>query len=370
MKEKIADDNFGSADMKKILFLFAAVISFTCCQGTTPAIRDDTGQVVEGSIAILEEIELDGIRQTICIRGESGDNPVLLVLHGGPGSSEMFLVNRYNCELEKEFIVVNWDQRGSGKSYHSGIPEETMNVRQFLSDTEELVAYLKEKFSKKKIFLLGHSWGTLLGVLYASENPDSLYAYIGVGQISDMAESERLSWQFVLSESRRENRKGYLKELESMTGPAPYWDPENCPDWFDRLARQREILLKLGGSVYGRTNYNEWINAALKSKEYNLTDIINYFRGEIFSVRQMWAEVMTYNLMKQVDRLEVPVYLMSGRYDHQVSSVLSYRYYENLSAPFKKFIWFDFSGHSPLFEEPDKFNSILVNDIRAAWYGD
>jgi pimeloyl-ACP methyl ester carboxylesterase len=149
----------------------------------------------EGEVDILEKVEIGGVEQWIMANGKSNDLPVLLWVHGGPGAAQMAGGRYYNGSLEDEFIVVHWDQRGAGKSNSENFDENTLNVNQFLSDVEDMTEYLKERFGKEKIFLLGHSWGSYIGILSVSKNPESYHGYIGVSQVVLIKDQQILAYE-------------------------------------------------------------------------------------------------------------------------------------------------------------------------------
>jgi pimeloyl-ACP methyl ester carboxylesterase len=137
--------------------------------------------------------------------------PALILLHGGPGASEAALFRHYNAELERHFLVIYWEQRGAGQSYDSDIPPESMTIAQFVRDLDEVVELVRRRFQKRRVILLGHSWGTVLGTIYSYEHPEKVAVYVGVAQISDKRREDAISCQFALaSAQRRRNR--------SMTG--------------------------------------------------------------------------------------------------------------------------------------------------------
>jgi pimeloyl-ACP methyl ester carboxylesterase len=173
-------------------------------------------------ISSLQQVTLGNVKQWILIRGEDTSNPILLFLHGGPGFPQMPFTHIDSRRLEKHLIVVNWDQRGAGKSYNDGaIPKETMTIEQFLSDTHELIRYLKARFSKDRLFLIGHSWGSILGLYTAYRHPDDLYAYIGMGQVVNMEESELISYHYTLERAREADDSDAI-EILTKIGPPPY----------------------------------------------------------------------------------------------------------------------------------------------------
>ncbi len=182
--------------MRKILKSLAAaaailalllVILLIIKRPRTPKIKDEAGRSLAGGIAALEKISLGGQPQWILIRGQDRALPVLLFLHGGPGMPMMYLAHTFQRHLEDSFVCVQWDQRGAGKSYYSGMPTQNLTVEQILKDAEELVQELQVRFGQNKIYLAGHSWGSYLGMLLIQRHPKLFHAYIGIGQVVDEA---------------------------------------------------------------------------------------------------------------------------------------------------------------------------------------
>ena len=166
--------------MRTILSLLFLVAMPLCAENYPEQLR----------IKIFEPISINGTKQWVLIRGNDESKPVLLYLHGGPGQSLIPFAYKATNKLVNDFIVVYWDQRGTGLSYDESIPDETMTIDQFIEDTRSVTEYLKRKFNKDKIYLLGHSWGTVLGTLVIQKYPDDYYAYIGVGQVVNSEEQE------------------------------------------------------------------------------------------------------------------------------------------------------------------------------------
>jgi pimeloyl-ACP methyl ester carboxylesterase len=313
------------------------------------------GKVIPGSVSVMEEIYLGGIKQTIYIRGMDRTKPVILFLHGGPGSPESMAVKYFNGPLEKQFIVVNWDQRGSGKSYSPFIPEETMNPQQFVSDAVDLSEYLKKRFKKEKIYLVGHSWGSLLGIYTIRKRPDLFYAYIGIGQVVNFMENEKLSYEFTLDQARKKRDTAALEELAGISG---YYLPENFR--FLKLMKQRKYLTKYGGAIYGSDNYDLLFKIDLKD-EYSLFDIITFLLGSYKSLSAMWPGLLASTNLEKTDlEFQIPVYFFTGAHDYNVPFELTEKYYKEIKAPKKGIVWFDKSAHMPNFEEPEKFMTELT----------
>lgn len=312
------------------------------------------------SVASLEEIEIGGIKQHILVRGNNVKNPILLFVHGGPGCSMIGLVRHFHSELEKHFVVVSWDQRGCCKSYDKKIPKKDMTLDNFVQDCHELIGKLKKRFKKKKIYLVGHSWGSIVGTLVAKKYPKDLHAYIGVSQVVDMLRAEEVAHDFCVDVASDQNDKKALKELKKFK----WMTPKLGDKYLKRVDVERKYVHEYGGSIYGRRDINNLIKVIVHSVEYTLKDLFNLVRGWDFSVKCLWRDMVKIEFSKQVKELKVPVYFLQGKYDYQTPAILVKEYYKILKAPKKKVFWFEKSAHNPLFEEPEKFNKILVKILK------
>ena len=305
-------------------------------------------------IQAVEQVKLGGLDQWIYIRSEDQSNPVMLFLHGGPGSPEAPPVTLHNTGLEEHFVVVNWDQRGAGKSYRRNIPAETMNLEQFIQDALELSEMLIDRFGVEKIYLVGHSWGTIVGTHAAERRPDLFHAYIGIGQAVDFIEAEKISYRFTLDRAKETGNTQAIAELEAI-GPPPY----NPEDFQESIGIQRKWLFKFGGEAYGKTNRPAYerqiITEVLFFPDYTLFDTYRFLAGNLSSFKLLLDDLLAVDFVNQVPGLEVPVYFIAGRYDYVTVSEMVELYYEILDAPQKELIWFEYSAHSPNFEEPELF---------------
>lgn len=322
--------------------------------GKTRPFHGPTGEVVPGSIAEVNYLHLGGLDQWVMIRGESRTNPPLILLHGGPGFSETFFFRHFNAPLEKAFTVVYWDQRGSGKSFDSKIPRSSMTVEHFIADLDELVEAVCKRVGQKKVVIFGHSWGSVLGVLYAARFPEKVAAYVGSGQLGDWLASESASYAFVLAEAQRRNNRKALRELRAI-GPPPYSAKSL---WTERI-----WLNRLEGQLNVRTLW-DFGRILLSGPEQSIFDLPNLLRGFRFSLNAMWAEVSQMNLVNLVPALRIPVFFFLGRHDHWVPSATSVAYFEALTAPSKRLVWFEESGHEPFVDEPAKFNALMAELVR------
>lgn len=305
----------------------------------------------ELSVASLEKIDLGGLEQTILIRGENIEHPIILFLHGGPGTSQIGFAPKFQKPLEKEFVVVNWDQRGAGLSFSPNLKPEDLTIDDFVKDGIELITYLLKRFDKKKLFLVGHSWGTILGTMIAQQCPELLYSYIGIGQIANMQQGEKISYDYVMKCVRESGDKKALRKLESV---------EYNPRSQNYLKIQRRLLNKFGASIRNISMYQLIYSNILSINEYKFRDWLASVRGGRLSLRYLWDEILTIDFMTQVKALKVPTYIFAGQYDYQTPFELSKAFLDQLDAPYKAFIQFEHSAHAPNFEEAEKFCEEVV----------
>jgi pimeloyl-ACP methyl ester carboxylesterase len=316
----------------------------------------------ENSIASLETVTIGGIDQTMLIRSEDTSNPILLYLHSGPGATEMVSFRSYHHELEKHFTVVIWEQRGTGKSYDSSMSAESMTIDTMVSDAGKVIQYLLDKFRQKKLFVVGHSWGSLLGVLTAQKYPESIYAYVGSGQEVNPTEGEKISYEFALDKATALNNMQAIKELNKINSENDYLTVKDNPSWYDDLIMQRKWLVKFGGETYNQSN-SFLIVPALLPSEYTLGDFIRFGQGVQFSLKTLWPQIMQINFMESASSLSVPVFFLQGRHDYNTPASLVEDYYNALYAPYKELIWFENSAHHPMYEEAKAYDQILIDKL-------
>ena len=306
------------------------------------------------SVATMETAVVGGVPQRFWFRGSSRDNPALVLLHGGPGGSLGALFRRYNAELERHFLVVTWEQRGAGRSYQRGISSASMTVAQFVHDLGEVVELVKTRFHQSKVIFLAHSWGTILGTLYAHRHPENVAAYVGVGQIADMPKGEQLSYDFALSEAVRSGNRKAIAALGRI-GPPPHT--------LSAMLTERRWVSHFGGNIYTTPTATELVLEALQADEFNLLDLIKLFQGSQFSTKYLWPEMSRINFTETNLSFEVPVLFLLGRHDRVVPCALAAAYLGQISAPYKKIVWFEHSAHNPNYEEPEKFNRVVLEEL-------
>ncbi len=356
--------------MKKMLLVFLyivgvlliivaglAVILWVKSPGKADPIADLNGNVIAGSISTIEKITLGGQEQYLIIRAKDITKPVMLFLHGGPGSPEIAFMKNSNQAIEKDFVMVYWEQLGAGKSWSKNILPESMNIGKFISDTRELSIYLANRFKQEKIYILGHSWGTLLGVLTAHKYPALFHAYFGVGQVAFQYKAEQISFKWVKEQANKYNDRDAQKALSKISFPD---SSANDKTWVDYLMVERKYVTHFGGGLTHKTT-GMWpvIKTLINTNEYTFNEKINYLSASLQSLKLLWPEVVNKNLFREIDSLQIPVYIFQGKYDYQTPYSVALEFYTQLKAPHKEFFTFENSAHSPLLEEVDKFNSIV-----------
>jgi proline iminopeptidase len=320
-------------------------------------------------IDVLEKLRIGGIDQWVSIRGRDRNNPVLLFIHGGPGAVAMPLSHGFQDAWEEFFTVVQWDQRGAGKTYSANDPEKvarTMSVDRMNRDAEELVTYLLSRFHKEKLVVFGHSWGTIVGVNLAKRHPEWLNAYVGMGQVVSLDEDEAASYQFSLAEARRRGDAQGVKALEAL---APFPPPVGqSAQYMAKVIAMSGWLDKYDGLVADPdTSLGALFFALmLSSPAYDLQDIFDQVKGtsRAFSVDHLFDQVAAQNLRLLGYDFDCPIILLLGRHDQTTSSNLAAEYFERIRAPAKKLVWFEHSGHFPFLEEPGAVAHALIDVVR------
>jgi pimeloyl-ACP methyl ester carboxylesterase len=350
--------------IRKFAFAAALMAPLAAGAGEPPdphAILAEYGKIVsDHGIDEAKAVEIGGIRQWITVRGRERDNPILLVIHGGPAAPE--LPNRYLFEpaWDDYFTVVEWDQRGSGKTFELNDPAAvapSMHKERMIEDAEEMVAYLRKTYGRDKIFVLGHSWGSLVGLSVAQRHPDWLYAYIGVGQIIAMKKAEKLGYDWTLAQARK---AGNAKAVQELTAIAPYPEADGSVP-LDKLGTERKWSIAFGGLIHGRSSYDTLENTEKISPDYSEADFKAIDQGSAFSLPKLLPELMSQDF-SGLTHLDCPVLMFLGRTDYTTPVPLAEQWFDKVQAPKKKLVWFEQSSHMVFEEEPGRFLVHLVED--------
>ena len=339
----------------KYIIVFITLLATVSCS-MTKKIKTPNG------IAESQYLEINNTKQYVLIRSVDINNPVVLFLHGGPGATETSMLRKHNSELEKHFTVVYWDQRNAGKSYDKKFPKEEIKVKKYIEDVDVLVSYLKNKFKKDKILLVGHSWGSRLGMYAIQQHPENYIAYIGVAQDVSAYECELMSYQYALNKAKELNKKKAIRKLEEMGEPQNGEYTKMYKTGIKGYWAQKRMLMSLGGDSYKKGIYLEWMSSVWLSREYSFSDVLRFMKVFNFSFNNIVVDpdFNNFDFIKQIPEVEIPVFFISGSHDYILPWTLVEKYCDSLKAPHKEFILYDKSGHNLLFEEPDKFNNEII----------
>ncbi|MGA7825411.1 MAG: alpha/beta hydrolase [Steroidobacteraceae bacterium] len=320
-------------------------------------------KIVSGKgVEELLEIEIGGTKQWISVRGRDRQNPMLLMIHGGPASPEMPTSWWFQGGWEDYFTVVQWDQRGAGKTYDANDPElirPTLSLDRITADAAEVVQYLRSRYVKKKIFVLGHSWGSLVGLKLAHEHPEWLYAYIGMGQVINGRLGEHVGYETTLRIAEQTGNARAVKELKLI---APYPNPDGSLP-LDKINKERTWSVAFGGLTWGRTSLDYYSDLTQFAPEYTEADVAAIDKGSRLSLGPLLPDLINFDYSKVLE-WHCPIIIFAGRHDFTTPSSVVADWFARIQAPKKQFIWFENSAHMVMVEEPGRMLVHLVEDVR------
>ena len=321
--------------------LFLSLVFAYSIKSFTPPI------FARNSIAELRMLNVNGDRQYLLIRGADKNLPIILFVHGGPGMPAMYLAHDFQRELEAHFIMVHWDQRSSGKSFKADASTDQLSTSLLLNDMDAVVDYLRDQFGAERIWLVGHSHGSYLGVLYARRKEEKVCAFVGIGQVTDDSTAGPV---FSLQRSFLEDRREELG-----LGPGIAVDNSNL----------EELLFKSGSELYGETTFAPLLLSGLMAPEYNLLDSLNVAKGSSFSSRYMRYD-MPRDLLTNERQFNIPVALIMGRHDMVTPTQLAKEYFDRIEAPLKAWFEVEDAAHFPHFEKPRRFTAVML-ELKESW---
>lgn len=312
------------------------------------------------AVDFKKKIPVNGAMQKIHVISNDISLPVLLFLHGGPGVVNRHSVIADNKDLLDSFTIATWDQRGTGGSY-KGVDHNALTIDQLVEDANGVVNFLCEEFNKEKIFVIGGSWGSLLGIRLAYAHPEHLAAFVGFGQFVDGAKNENISYQFTLDQAKAAGDEETVRKLESVGPPIK----GVYKGGFDGMMVQRNAMMKYGGyskSEGKRSYYDSFVKPMLLSGEYSLSDLLGIIFGYKKVLKVMWPEIGQEDLTKYTE-FSVPIYVFDGRLDMNTPAELVEDWFAKIYAPHKELIWFENSGHNPMGDEPERFKKLLKEKL-------
>jgi len=343
-----------------LLLIFLLYFSFLYSRtGQPKQFLDKNNKLIVNSISEKVFINVNGIKHGMYLKGKNINNPVLLFIHGGPGMPEYIFSQQYKSSIEDDFTVCWWEQRGSGLSYDSNLNINDLNSNQLIMDTLEITNYLRKRFKIDKIYLMAHSWGSFIGIKTVEKYPELYKAYIGIGQISNQLESEKIAYEFMLNKYEKEKNLKMLKKLKSFS-------INNGKLSSEYLKYRDELMHKAGiGTTHDMKSVISGIFLpTLYTTELTISEKINLWKGKIFSSKSKLSdELYSTDLSLEIENIKVPAYFFSGIYDYTVAYPLSLKFFEKINAPIKGFYTFKNSAHSPIFEEKERFKEILTKDV-------
>jgi pimeloyl-ACP methyl ester carboxylesterase len=361
------------SDTRPVSRLAALLLALLACLMAAPTFAADAALareilrearriVTPDGIEELVPLSIGGTTQWVSIRGRHRANPVLLVLHGGPASPEMPSSWFFQNGWEDYFTVVQWDQRGAGKSYRANDPAvigPTLSLERVVNDAAEFVGLLRTRLGVPKVFVPGHSWGSLVGLRLAERHPELLYAYIGAGQVIDFAAGERVGYRNTLAAAEAAGNARAVADLKAL---APYPDADGHVP-IEKLGVERRWSVALGGLSYRRDDYGYYERLFRLSPEYSDADVEAIDHGSALSLPALLPDLMAFNASRDT-HFGCPIVMFEGRHDDTTPSEVVADWFAHVEAPAKRLVWFESSAHMMMLEEPGAFLVHLVEDVR------
>ncbi|HZW01559.1 MAG TPA: alpha/beta hydrolase, partial [Candidatus Deferrimicrobium sp.] len=334
---------------------------------STPPVLDANGQPVPGSLAELTTVELGGRDHAVMLRAADPDTPVLLYLAGGPGQSDLALSRSLTTGWLEDIVFATFDQRGNGKSYPAIDPASEMTLERAVADVVELSEYLRERFDEERIYLMGESWGTLLGVLAVQARPDLYHAWIGSGQMVDVVETDQGVYRDLVAFAEETGDGDLLASLRAV-GEPPYrdipWANSNLLAWYEHLYKPYTPSegYRARGEASGLDPFG------IVGSEYAFIEKANVLRGLIDTFTILYPQLYTLDLRETASRLQVPVYILDGLAELQARRGPMLEWFDGLEAPHKERIPFEAAAHAVAFEQADAVQALLTETIIPATY--
>lgn len=330
--------------LRSIKYILVGILVIVAFQFFKPTWT--TNIIGERSINELRKLKVNGIELETMIRGYDKDNPIIIFVHGGPCCSEIPYARKYQDLLEKDFTVVNYDQRGSGKSYEFGKDYSNVNANTHVGDLIELTKNIEQYLGQDKVILIGHSYGTYLATRAVSQEPELYRAYVGIGQVSNMVEGELDSLDKCVEAAKLKEDKEDYEYLESIRKNIENGD----------MITPREYIRKYNFAARNIDENGDYFKGFLFGPEYNWVDALRFYSASSKYQQVLIKEVVDKSITELVKTIDVPVYFLMGKYDGMTSPKIAEKYLNNLDVKEEKqMVIFEDSAHYPQFEEKEKF---------------
>jgi len=341
-----------------IAIMLLLVFLASCAHTST--VRDYDGEIIMLEVDERQRVTINGIRQRIYLAGAHKESPLLLWLDGGPGGSEVAWVRSYLGALHTSFTVVCWDQRGTAGSYRT--PKGSLTVHQYVQDVIALSELLCKQFGQEKIFLVGHSWGSVIGLLAAQKRADLYHAYIGAAQHINSMENDAIGWRMILDGAQAQGDGKTVKRMEKM-GPPPYTkvnkDGSVSADG-DAYYQVLKRLYHYSPSAPADRTFSSM--KLFNAPEHTLGSKINLVRGLLRGVKVVYSQLAFLDMEEMVTSIECPLLVVNSRYDMTCVASISERWFDKVEAPGKRLLWLEESGHNGVFTQPVEFIGFLERE--------
>ena len=340
------------------ILILVAVLEIWSIPGKPQPFVAADGKPLAGSLSEKVFVDINGVRQGMFIKSRNTANPVLLYLHGG--MPDYFLSRQYPTGLDHYFTMVWWEQRGAGLSYDPHAAPGLVTLEQAISDTLAVTNYVRQRFGKDKIYLMGHSGGTFIAIQTAARQPELYYAYIGVAQVSNQLKSEKEAYDYILAKSKANGNMDMVRRLEA----APVTIEGGTPQGWLQVRDAGMHSLGIGTMHNMDSVLTGIILPSVQNPDYTLPEKVSMWRAKAASgVSPLWHDAITTDLSQTLPEFNLPVYFLQGIYDGTCSYTEARAYFEKLKAPVRGFYTFENSAHSPIFEEPGKVQQIMQVDV-------
>jgi pimeloyl-ACP methyl ester carboxylesterase len=330
-------------------FTRTALLGFILVIGTVLFSELTSHTPATSNIAEIERVRINDTNQYITVRGEEEDNPIILFLAGGPGGSQLQPTRMFLSDLEEDYTIINWEQPGSGMSYHA-YNREDLTVEQYILDAHELTTYLKETYDKEKVYIIGESWGSYVAIELAKRYPEDYHAILTAGQMVDFVETEIYCYNKALEVAEERNDQDQIDTLLDR-GVPPYYDGNLGIESGTYLIYLHHYMNSI--PEVNHTDYNTFDD--LFSPEYSIRDSVQYLLALLNTFDHVYRQLYDTDLRETHTEFSVPIYMIHGKYDVNAPLYLAEDYYDSISAPNKEFILFEHSGHNPWINEPERF---------------